>query len=472
MLAALYITIVLIWGTTWYAMKVSVASFPPLTAAGLRFMFAFPFLLLAVRLVPGWRLLPPAGSRWLVGVLTVGYVAVPYTLINWGEQRTSSGLAAIVFASVTVLLVVMSVLLGTVQVTTAQWGAIAVGLGMLIVLVAESRQDLGVTSVAGPLAIFGAAVLHATSYALIAKYGRAVDIISLEVLPIGVGGALLLGVGTVTEHPDFAGATLRSWLAVGYLAVVASVLGFGLYFFLLQRVSPVLLSFVFIFFPVVALSLAVPLEGVHLTVPMGLAALGALSAFGVAKVAGIRPSNWVDPPASGPGPTSFTLSTEMLGVVCREAIEAFPSECCGFLLKGTVRPARNMADVPSSADEWHRSSREGYVLSLEDARYLDDSLDGDDPVAAVYHSHPNGRAYFSEEDAAYTIHEGRPVYPGVAQLVLGIDETGLREARLFDLDSGVAREVGRWDAQVLRAAVETSARCPDSPPTTVQHVLP
>ena len=249
-LAVLYICIVLDPGTTWYAMKVSVASFPPLTAAGLRFMCAFPFfLLLAVRLVPGWHLLPPPGSRWMVGLLTLTYVAVPYALINYGEQRTSSGLAAIVFASVTVLLVVMSVLLGTVRVTVAQWSAILVGLGLLVVLVAESRQDLGVTSVAGPTAIFGAAVLHATSYALMAKYGRDVDVISLEVLPIGAGGALLLGVGTVTEHPDFADATRRSWLAIGYLAVVASVIGFALYFFLLQRVSPVLLSFVFIFFP-------------------------------------------------------------------------------------------------------------------------------------------------------------------------------------------------------------------------------
>ena len=54
----------------------------------------------------------------------------------------------------------------------------------------------------------------------------------------------------------------------------------------------------------------------------------------------------------------------------------------------------------------------------------------------IYHSHPNGRAYFSETDRRTAVDpwgEG-PVYP-VQQLVVGIDAQEVVEARLFDWDA-------------------------------------
>jgi putative membrane protein PagO len=286
LLISLYVAIVAIWGTTWYGMKVSVESFPPLTAAGLRFTLAFPLLAVAVVVVPGWHFLPPRGTRWLVPVLTVSYVAVPYALINWGEQRTSSGLAALLFASVTVLLVLISVLLGTVRVSAVQWSGIAVGLGLLVVVLLQAGSSLGAQDGWGPAAIFAAAMLHALSYALIARFARAAPVISLEVLPIGLGGVLLLLAGLATHPGGLGDGSVRSWAAVGYLAVVASVIGFAIYVFLLQRVSPVVLSFVFVFFPVVALGLSAWLERLRITPLMVLGVAGALLAFAVVTAGG------------------------------------------------------------------------------------------------------------------------------------------------------------------------------------------
>ena len=223
-LSALYVAVVLVWATTWYGMKVSVESIPPLFAAGLRFTVAFPFLLLICRFLPDAKLLPPPRSRWMVAVLTISYIAIPYGLINYGEQRTSSGVAAIVFSSVTVLLVVASVILKNACVTFTQWGAIFLGLSLLAVLVIDSGQSLGVKSAWGPVLIFFAACLHAASYAMIAKYGRHINVISLEIIPVGAGGALLLIVGAATEAPNLSAVSLSSWLAVLYLATVASVI--------------------------------------------------------------------------------------------------------------------------------------------------------------------------------------------------------------------------------------------------------
>ena len=57
---ALYLVVVGVWGTTWIAIKASVASIPPLTASGLRFAIAFPLVItyvfvagLEVNFLPG-----------------------------------------------------------------------------------------------------------------------------------------------------------------------------------------------------------------------------------------------------------------------------------------------------------------------------------------------------------------------------------------------------------------------------------
>ncbi|HSX89456.1 MAG TPA: EamA family transporter, partial [Pseudomonas sp.] len=41
----LFLIVCLSWGTTWLGIKIAVESVPPLTAAGLRFLIAFPLFL-------------------------------------------------------------------------------------------------------------------------------------------------------------------------------------------------------------------------------------------------------------------------------------------------------------------------------------------------------------------------------------------------------------------------------------------
>ncbi|MGD3109666.1 Mov34/MPN/PAD-1 family protein [Streptomyces sp. YGL11-2] len=127
------------------------------------------------------------------------------------------------------------------------------------------------------------------------------------------------------------------------------------------------------------------------------------------------------------------LSPGNLAEIYAHAAREFPRECCGFILADGVRRARNVIDELHAADpeSFERSSATGYALSVEDALFLDGSFDTPRPVLAVYHSHPNGHAYFSEEDTRRALHCGEPVYPDLLQLVVGIDESGVREARLF-----------------------------------------
>lgn len=74
-------------------------------------------------------------------------------------------------------------------------------------------------------------------------------------MPIGLAGGLLCISSFLFEEPKIDEITMRSWLALLYLGIVASVGGFIVYFYLLKRMSPIILSFIFIIFPVVAIAI-------------------------------------------------------------------------------------------------------------------------------------------------------------------------------------------------------------------------
>lgn len=103
-------------------------------------------------------------------------------------------------------------------------------------------------------------------------------------LPIGLAGMMLCLVGLGVEQPDFAAISTRSWMALTYLGLCASVGGFIVYFFLLKRLSPVTLSFVFIIFPVFAVIIGSWYEGQPISRDLALYSALLLAGFAITKV--------------------------------------------------------------------------------------------------------------------------------------------------------------------------------------------
>lgn len=108
--------------------------------------------------------------------------------------------------------------------------------------------------------------------------------ITYNTLPIGLAGLMLFVAGLSVEAPVFDDITARSWGALLYLGLVASVGGFIVYFLLLKRLSPIILSFVFIIFPVFAVVIGAWYEGHSLTRElMGYSAV-LLTGFAITKL--------------------------------------------------------------------------------------------------------------------------------------------------------------------------------------------
>lgn len=148
----------------------------------------------------------------------------------------------------------------------------------------------------------------------------------------------------------------------------------------------------------------------------------------------------------------------ILETIYAEARRAYPAECCGFLtgprggdeITG-IRVCRN-----AQADGDHPTARErgaetAYVIAGEDLLALARSLDGPEPARIIYHSHPNGRAYFSATDQAVATDPwgDGPMYP-VQQLVVGLTAAAIVESAIFDWDAERAAfvEIERFGGEV------------------------
>jgi drug/metabolite transporter (DMT)-like permease len=95
---AVFAALCFVWGSTWLAIKVGLEYLPPFLFAGMRFATATVALLLLMKLMHAH--MPRDRSSWsLMLFLGVFQITVPYGLVFWGEQYISSGLSAVLFAT-------------------------------------------------------------------------------------------------------------------------------------------------------------------------------------------------------------------------------------------------------------------------------------------------------------------------------------------------------------------------------------
>jgi proteasome lid subunit RPN8/RPN11 len=130
--------------------------------------------------------------------------------------------------------------------------------------------------------------------------------------------------------------------------------------------------------------------------------------------------------------TPIAIPSELLEAIYAHAIAAFPDECCGYLIgrsPGVVDGA--VACRNAQADGEHpvapaRGADTGFVITGAELFHFARSFDGDRPARIVYHSHTNGRAYFSAVDRQVA---AGPAYP-VQHVVIGVAPGAALDARL------------------------------------------
>ncbi len=107
----------------------------------------------------------------------------------------------------------------------------------------------------------------------------------------------------------------------------------------------------------------------------------------------------------------------------------YPDETCGFIFGAgdslEVVPMENIQNKlhAENPEEFPRNARTAYYFDpLEMQRLLDEKEKAGTPHRAIYHSHPDHDAYFSETDSTAASPFGEPSYPGVVYLVYSVRE--------------------------------------------------
>lgn len=123
--------------------------------------------------------------------------------------------------------------------------------------------------------------------------------------------------------------------------------------------------------------------------------------------------------------TPIAIPDDVLAAIYAHAIAAFPQECCGYLVgsaAGSVdaviacRNAQADGGHPLAPELGARGAETGFVIAGAELFRFARSFDTDRPARIVYHSHTNGRAYFSAVDRRIA---AGPAYP-VQHVVIGV----------------------------------------------------
>lgn len=251
-LFALYV----IWGSTYFAIRVGVASWPPLMMAGVRFLIAGVLMVGWLK----WRGAPNPSGREIAGAALLGFLmpGIGNGLVTMAETHVSSGVAALVVATVPLFTTLFARCMGH-RTRMKEWLALALGFAGIVVL--NFGANLAASPV-GALLLILACAGWALGSALSKKVPQPAGMMSSAVMMLCAGVQLLLASRLSGEQlhalPGFAG-----WAAVLYLVVFGSIIAYSAYIYLLANVSPSMATSYAYVNPVIAVLLGMALLGEH-----------------------------------------------------------------------------------------------------------------------------------------------------------------------------------------------------------------
>jgi drug/metabolite transporter (DMT)-like permease len=285
--AAVYV----LWGSTYLAIRYAVQTAPPFLMAGSRFLFAGAVLAIWALARGAER---PTRENWrAVSIVGTLLFLLGNGVVVWAETRIASGVAALLVATVPLWMVLIPWMRGGPRPRLLISAGIALGLGGLGVLVGPGAVQ-GTSGI--DLYAAGGLMLASLAWASGSIYARRAPLPRSPLLTAGlemfVGGIALLIAGLLTGEVygfHLAVVSPRSWLAILYLVIFGSLLGFTAYSWLLGVAAPSRVSTYAYVNPVVAVLLGWAIAGESITPRVAIAAaiiIGAVALITVGQSVG------------------------------------------------------------------------------------------------------------------------------------------------------------------------------------------
>ncbi len=264
----LYLTVVLIWGSTWYAIRIQVSYLPAELSIFYRALLASCILGSLCRL-KGWNLRFKAKDHFFFCLMGLSMFSVHFLFVYEAVYYVASGVVAVLTSSSSFLNILHNFIFFGVRPKKSTVAASCIGIAGVILffldectsLTAQPQTGKGIIlgAIGGLIFSFGGVIVKRTTNA------------HIPIIPAMVWGLVYAALALVmylffTATPLSFPRALPYWLSLLYLVVFGSILAFFCYFELIKTKGPEMAGYVGVVAPLVALFISHCFEGYALSV--------------------------------------------------------------------------------------------------------------------------------------------------------------------------------------------------------------
>lgn len=301
--AIAYALVCVVWGSTYLFIKLGVEVLPPYLLGGVRFSLAGAVLVVAC-LLTGRRL--PADRATVLGAVLVGVLllVVGNGFLNESERHLSSGMAALLVTTFPIWTTLIARFgRGAERLAAAGWAGLLVAIAGVAVLVwpLGGRVEASWTGI-------GAALVASFAWAVGTVYARrrlsGADPFGASAVETIAAGPLMLAVHFAVERGEPVVWGGQAWLAIGYLAVMGSLVGFTAFVYITANMASSKVGTYAYVNPVVAVLLGWWVLGEPVTWRLALGGATILAGLLLVYAARVRvrPTDRAPAEAVGPAP--------------------------------------------------------------------------------------------------------------------------------------------------------------------------
>jgi drug/metabolite transporter (DMT)-like permease len=309
--AAGFVVVCLVWGTTPFAIKVGlVLGWPPLWFCALRLFLAAAFLL---PLLPTGYSGQPLGRQGRRIVLPMGVfgIALNFGLTIWGQQYIGAALASLIVGTqpITTTLIAHAV---NRQAVPLRFGvSLLVGAAGMVVVFRGAGVS-GLRELLGALAVFGGVTIYGAIFVYIKARVGALNLVRVVATQNLIGSLLVAPAALLLEGIPRPPSDLSAWVVLGYLVVISSIVALIIAVWLIGRMGPARFSILSFITPLVGVAASV----IWLDEVLDAAMMVGAGLIGVALLLALGPgSTPADRSATAPTDQGLAISAPLPGRV-------------------------------------------------------------------------------------------------------------------------------------------------------------
>ena len=265
--ASLYLAAVLIWGSTWYAIKFQLGVVAAEVSLVYRFALAAAILLLFC-LATGRSLRYSPGQHGFIALLGLFLFSSNYLIFYWATELLTSGIVALMFSTV----ILMNIINGAIFMRLKVSRRVVIGAGFGIAGIAAifwsevSAVQNSADTWRGLWMCIGATYLASLGNIVSARnQQQGIPVVQANAWGMAYGAATMAVFTLFSQVPFTYDPAPEYTISLLYLSIFGSILAFGSYLTLVGRIGADKAAYAAVLFPVIALGISTLFENYQWT---------------------------------------------------------------------------------------------------------------------------------------------------------------------------------------------------------------